>query len=106
LQQLYLQQILQQYQKLNAILNTLSVNIESNVERLCISCNEELGYKNVNYITEKYPKIKYFHCHLSTESFLKRFYYNETLNQYRPCYKHVKLVLKKEILFNIIVLHV
>jgi hypothetical protein len=46
-----------------------------------------LGYYNINYTTEKSPNNKYYHCHKLSESFLSRFYYNETLDQYRPCYK-------------------
>ena len=62
----------------------LECNEESNNLGLCISCNKELGYNNVNYTTEEYPKSKYFHCYKET---LKNFYYNEAQDQYRPCYK-------------------
>ena len=62
-------------------------NMESNSFNLCIKCNNDAGYFNVNYTNEEFPKNKYFHCHKTTESFLKNFYYNEEQNQYRPCYK-------------------
>ena len=62
-------------------------NSESNSLGLCISCNKNLGYYNVNYTTENSPNINYYHCHKLSESFMSRFYYNETLDQYRPCYK-------------------
>ena len=65
-------------------------NKESNDYDLCISCNTELGYANVNYTIYPYPKNQYLNCHKSTDPLLNNFYYNSSLNQYRPCYKTCK----------------
>ena len=65
-------------------------NNESNYYDLCISCNTELDYVGVNYTIYPYPKNQYLNCHKSTDPLLKNFYYNSTLNQYRPCYKTCK----------------
>ena len=42
----------------------------------------------IQYIS--YPKSKYLNCHKSSDLILKDFYYNEALEQYRPCYKTCK----------------
>ena len=68
---------------------------ESNSYDLCISCNKDLGYVNVNYTIYPYPKSKYLHCHKSTDSLLQNFYYNSDLDQYRPCYKTCKTCSKE-----------
>ena len=68
----------------------LECNEESNYFEMCISCDKNLGYQNVNYTIYKDKKIKYYNCHKKTESILNNFYYNQTLDQYRPCYKLCK----------------
>ena len=60
----------------------LKCSEESNKYELCLSCNSE--YKRVNYTT-KYPA--FFDCIKDGDPLLYNFYYNETLDQYRPCYK-------------------
>ena len=65
-------------------------NQESNNYDLCISCNTDLDYVNVNYTIYPYPKNQYLNCHKSTDPLLNNFYYNSTLDQYRPCYKTCK----------------
>ena len=62
---------------------------ESNKYELCISCNE--GYRNLNY-TIKYPE--FLDCVKEGDPLLINFYYNETLEQYKPCYKTCKSCLK------------
>ena len=63
----------------------LTCNEESKSLNLCISCNEEKNYKRVNY--EPLIEKKYTECILNTSSILKKFYFNETKNEYRPCYE-------------------
>ena len=70
--------------------NCSQCNLESNNYGLCISCNKDLGYQNVNYTIYTFPKNQYLNCHQSTDSILKNFYYNSALDQYRPCYKTCK----------------
>ena len=68
----------------------LECNEESNYYEMCVSCDKSIGYKNVNYTIYKDNKNKYYNCHKDTEKILSNFYYNETLDQYRPCYKLCK----------------
>ena len=60
----------------------LSCNEESNRLGLCLSCNE--GYKKVNY-TSVFPQ--FLDCMKKEDPKLKSFYFNETSNEFRPCYK-------------------
>ena len=69
----------------------LECNAESNEHNLCVSCNEALGYKKVNYTLKL---TKFLDCLKKEDPHLKKFYYNETLNEYRPCYKTCKKCLK------------
>ena len=62
---------------------------DSNKYELCISCNE--GYKKLNY-TIKHPE--FLDCVKDDDPLLINFYYNETLEQYKPCYKTCKSCLK------------
>ena len=63
-------------------------NEESNLMELCLSCKN--GYKKVNYTTLNY---KYIDCLLPENPILKNFYFDEALNEYRPCYKTCKRCL-------------
>ena len=58
---------------------------------LCISCNEAQLYKKVNYTL---VLTKFVDCLKKEDPKLKSFYYNETLDEYRPCYKTCKKCLK------------
>ena len=69
----------------------LECNAESNALNLCVSCNEALGYKKVNYTL---VLTKFLDCLKKEDPHLKKFYYNETLDEYRPCYKTCKKCLK------------
>ena len=60
-------------------------NDESNELDLCVSCNTD--YKKVNYTT---LNLQYIDCLLENDPILKNFYYNETLDEFRPCYKNCK----------------
>ena len=68
----------------------LTCNTESNKLDLCLTCNEDKGYKKVNY-TIIY--LQYLDCIKEDNSKLINFYYNETVDQYRPCYKTCKRCL-------------
>ena len=65
----------------------LECNEESTLKELCLSCNEALGYKKVNY-TLVYTN--FVDCRKKEDPLLKNFYYNETTQEYRPCYKTCK----------------
>ena len=60
-------------------------NAESNELGLCLSCNG--GYKKVNYTT-LYPK--FLDCLEESNPILKKFFYNKTSQEYKPCYKTCK----------------
>ena len=62
-------------------------NAESLQLDLCITCNEALGYKKVNY-TSYHPN--FLDCKKRDDPLLKNFYYNELTEEYRPCYKTCK----------------
>jgi len=68
----------------------LECNEESNDFNLCISCNEALGYKKVNYTI---VLTEFFDCVKKEDPLLKNFYFNESSNEYRPCYKTCKKCL-------------
>ena len=68
----------------------LECNEESNDFNLCLSCNEELGYKKVNYTI---VLTEFVDCVKKEDPLLKNFYFNETSNEYRPCYKTCKKCL-------------
>ena len=65
----------------------LECNEESISHKLCLSCNEALGYFKVNY-TLYLPHL--FDCRKKEDPLLKNFYFNETTQEYRPCYKTCK----------------
>ena len=69
----------------------LECNAESNALNLCVSCNEALGYKKVNYTL---VLTRFLDCLKKEDPHLKKFYFNETLDEYRPCYKTCKKCLK------------
>ena len=58
---------------------------------LCLSCNEEKGYRKVNYTS---VLTEFYDCILNTSSKLSKYFYNSTTNEYRPCYKTCKKCLK------------
>ena len=62
-------------------------SIKSN---LCLECNEALGYKKVNYTL---VLTEFVDCLKKEDPKLKSFYYNETSEEYRPCYKTCKTCL-------------
>ena len=68
----------------------LECNDESISNNLCLTCNEALGYKKVNYTL---VLTKFVDCLKKEDPKLKKFYYNETKNEYRPCYKTCKKCL-------------
>ena len=66
-------------------------NHESLKLNLCLSCNEAQQYKKVNYTL---VLTQFVDCLKKEDPKLKNFYYNETLDEYRPCYKTCKKCLK------------
>ena len=69
----------------------LTCNEESNKLGLCLTCNEAEGYKKVNY-TIVYPQ--FLNCIKPQDPKYKSYYFNEALQEYRPCYKTCKRCLK------------
>ena len=69
----------------------LTCNQRSLSHNLCLTCNEALGYKKVNYTI---VLTEFVDCFKPKDPFLKNYYYNETLDEYRPCYKTCKRCLK------------
>ena len=69
----------------------LTCNEESNKLGLCLTCNEAKGYKKVNY-TIVYTQ--FLNCIKSSDPKYKSYYFNEALQEYRPCYKTCKKCLK------------
>ena len=65
----------------------LTCNEASNSLGLCLSCNEEKGYKKVNYTL---VLTNFLDCIKPSNPSIKKYYYNETLQIYRPCYKTCK----------------
>ena len=63
-------------------------NERSNELQLCVDCKD--GYEKVNYTT-LYPE--FFDCLKEDNPILKRFYYDETAQEYKPCYKTCKRCL-------------
>ena len=70
----------------------LTCSEESNSLHLCLSCNENAGYKKVNYT---FVYIEFVDCIKKDNPILKQFYFNETTQEYRPCYKTCKSCLKE-----------
>ena len=68
----------------------LECSEESLSHNLCLTCNEALGYKKVNYTL---VLTDFVDCLKKEDPKLKKFYYNETKNEYRPCYKTCKKCL-------------
>ena len=66
-------------------------NEASNELGLCLTCNEANGYKKVNY-TIIYTG--FLNCIKENDPKFINYYYNETLDEYRPCYKTCKRCLK------------
>ena len=64
---------------------------ESNKLDLCLTCNEAAGYKKVNYTV---IFSQYLNCIKRDDPKLIKYYYNETLDVYRPCYKTCKRCLE------------
>ena len=69
----------------------LTCNEESNKLGLCLSCNEALGYKKVNYTL---VLTHFLNCLKPSNPESKKYYYNETTNEYRPCYRTCKQCLQ------------
>ena len=63
----------------------LKCDEESNKLGLCIECQE--GFKKVNYTT-LHPQ--YLDCLKSDDPILRSFFYEETAQEYKPCYKTCK----------------
>ena len=70
----------------------LTCNEESNELGLCLSCNEALGYIKVNYTL---VLTNFLDCMKPNNPKSKKFYYNENLTEYRPCYKTCKQCLRE-----------
>ena len=60
---------------------------ESDELGLCLTCNN--GYFKVNYTT-LYPQLKFFDCLKKDDPLLKKFFYDEDSEEYKPCYKTCK----------------
>ena len=58
----------------------LSCSEESNRNNLCLMCDENKGYFNVK------TDNNFYDCLLKNDSKLEKYYFNKTLNEYRPCY--------------------
>jgi hypothetical protein len=69
----------------------LTCSEKSNELGLCLTCNEALGYKKVNYT---FVLTDYLNCMKPDNPKTKKYYYNDTLGEYRPCYKTCKQCLK------------
>ena len=69
----------------------LTCSEKSNELGLCLTCNEALGYKKVNYT---FILTDYLNCMKPDNPKTKKYYYNDTLGEYRPCYKTCKQCLK------------
>ena len=69
----------------------LTCSEASNKLGLCLTCNEAKGYKKVNYT---YVFTEYLNCIKQDNPKYRKYYYNETLKEYRPCYKTCKTCLK------------
>ena len=69
----------------------LTCNEKSNILGLCLTCNEAKGYKKVNYTT---VFTEFYDCILNTSTILSKYFFNETTQEYRPCYKTCKKCLK------------
>ena len=69
--------------------NCLTCSIESNKYKLCLTCNEAQGFYKVNY------NDIFYDCLKSDNPILEKFYYNELLNEYKPCYKLCKKCYKE-----------
>ena len=68
----------------------LTCNSESNKLGLCLQCNTAQGYKRVNY-TIIYTQ--FLNCIKQEDPKFVNYYYNDTLEEYRPCYKTCKRCL-------------
>ena len=62
----------------------LTCNADSNRLGLCLSCNENKGYKKVNYTLFL---TQFLNCIKKEDPKFKNYYFNETTQEYRPCYK-------------------
>ena len=67
----------------------LSCSEESNILGLCLTCNENDGFYKVNY------NDTFYDCLEPNDPRLEKYYYNETLKEYRPCYKLCKKCIKE-----------
>ena len=65
----------------------LTCNEASKSKGLCLSCNEDKGYRKVNYTK---VLTQFYDCLLNTSSAINKYYYNEETKIYRPCYKTCK----------------
>ena len=65
----------------------LTCNQESIALDLCLSCNEAKGYRKVNYTI---VLTQFYDCILNTSTKLSKYFLNETMQEYRPCYKLCK----------------
>ena len=70
----------------------LTCSEESNKLGLCLSCNTALGYKKVNYTI---ILTNFLNCMKPENPQTKKYYFNETLGVYRPCYKTCKQCSKE-----------
>ena len=61
------------------------------LNKICLSCNEAKGYKKVNYTL---VLTNFLNCIKKEDPKFKKYYFNETSQEYRPCYKTCKTCLK------------
>ena len=65
----------------------LTCNEASNKLGLCLTCNEAKGYKKLNYTI---TLTQFLNCIKKEDPKFKNYYFNDTLQEYRPCYKTCK----------------
>ena len=65
--------------------------MESKQFDLCLTCNEAEGYKKLNYTI---VLTQFVNCIKKEDPKYKNFYFNDTLQEYRPCYKTCRKCLK------------
>ena len=70
----------------------LTCNEESTRLGLCLTCNEAQGYKKVNYTI---VLTQFLDCRKEGDPKLINYYFNETFEEYRPCYKTCKRCSKE-----------
>ena len=73
--------------QINCVEKCLTCSEDSNRLGLCLTCNTDKGYKKVNYTL---VWTQFLDCKKVEDPKLINYYFNETLDEYRPCYKTCK----------------